>query len=47
VLTSIDSKALIDLRNLNACDQLGQCVTACPMDVISLEKATIPAKIAS
>jgi ferredoxin len=36
VLKMVDGKALIDLRNLNACDMDGECVEVCPTDVVSL-----------
>jgi ferredoxin len=36
VLRMVDSKALIDLRNLNQCDMDGECVEVCPTDVVSL-----------
>jgi len=36
VLKMVDSKAMIDLRNLNQCDMDGECVDVCPTDVVSL-----------
>jgi oligosaccharide amylase len=39
VLKMVDSKAMIDLRNLDQCDLDGRCVDVCPTDVISIQPA--------
>jgi glucoamylase len=36
VLTMLDGKAMIDLRQLSQCDLNGQCVEVCPTDVVTL-----------
>jgi NAD-dependent dihydropyrimidine dehydrogenase PreA subunit len=41
VLKMIDGKAMVDLRNLNACDTDGRCVEVCPTNVIGLLVETL------
>lgn len=41
VLRMIDGKAMVDLRNLNACDLDGHCVDVCPTKVISLKVVSV------
>ena len=47
VLKSVDGKAMIDLRKLNACDTDGECVDVCPTDVVSLTFSAIEPAVAN
>jgi len=50
VLKMVDSKALIDLSQLNHCDLDGECVEVCPTDVVSLiaisDTSAVPSTVA-